>query len=78
MALTVVELATFLATGSEDKLQPGQVRLAVPPCFVMEGTEVNRRAVGMVLRDRDSFRALWTRYGVLDETIEAAWPLWVQ
>ncbi|MCG3149374.1 MAG: hypothetical protein PCFJNLEI_02834 [Verrucomicrobiae bacterium] len=78
MALSVHELAAFVAGGNGETLKSEQqnVRMDVPLSFFEEGEEINRRAVALLLRN--DVERLWVPFGLKRDDIRRYWPHWTR
>jgi hypothetical protein len=79
MALNIHELASIIASGRQDVLNTcSETHLNVPLSFVSEGSEINKRATSLLLRNPEALMELWTSLNVTREQMEDSWENWIQ
>lgn len=79
LALHIHELAANIASGNEESLPSNfNPYLEIPLTFVSEGSEVNQRAISLLIQKPQSLPMLWTVLDVQREQMEHAWRDWIR
>ena len=83
MALNMYELSTDMARKGTMGFEKGpvnseQIMLYVPVNYLNESSEIQRRAMTLLIRNRKAVSALWERKGVSRSDIEGIWTNWTQ
>ncbi len=79
LALHIHELAANIASGNEESLPSNfNPYLEIPLTFVSEGTEVNQRAISLLIQKPQSLPMLWSVLNVERAQMEHAWRDWIR
>jgi hypothetical protein len=83
MALNVYELSTDVAANGAKAFENGpvsseQIFLYVPVNYLNETSEIQRRAVTLLIGNRRAVNMLWERNGVSRLDLERIWTNWMQ
>ena len=83
MALNMYELSTDIAANGAESFEKGPVSselviLYVPVNYLNEPSEIQRRAVTLVIGNCKTVNALWERKGVNRSDVERIWTNWTQ
>ena len=79
MALNIHELAAVIASGKQGTLNTSsKYYFKVPLTFASEGYDINRRAISLLIRNRESLVELWTCLNVTQDQMENSWADWIR